>query len=445
MNLYEARINRNWLSEEDNEYTLTIELVHGEDEQSRIDNVYHSVINHLGKTCVMVEATKAPQPSNIVDWDLHYTNIIIVFRREMKRENMIKRNLLKKVEEFVYNANCLEDKNEENEMNILEKMINFVSNEAKQITSQEVKNTTTHVNVKSACVCSPHRKDLVAVYTVDNRYCLVKADNYYNSYDLKKEGCQEIKAYFIGEYVEINKDWFYLTTTEGYTKEAFEECFDMSEKEYNLVMDWFKALQLEEKEEITFNPENTAIDTRHSKSADLILDHVEPNAKVLDYGCGTGRNMKHILNNAINLVVDGTDIAEQLKKEEKKHDQLREKGCTITGSEDLENNWYDVALNSHVLNVVESDEVKAFILKDIHKKLKSGGKAIIEVRTKSDVEGAKTKEPYGNGWKIKKGSSYTYQEAITKEKMVELATNAGFKIVNHICNSSQHIITLEKQ
>ena len=81
---------------------------------------------------------------------------------------------------------------------------------------------------------------------------------------------------------------------------------------------------------------------------------------------------------------------------------------------------------------------------DIFQKLKEGGKAIIEVRTKQDVEGAKTKEKYGDGWKIKKGSSFTYQEGITKEKMINLVSSVGFKIEEHIYNSSRHIVVASK-
>lgn len=195
---------------------------------------------------------------------------------------------------------------------------------------------------------------------------------------------------------------------------------------------------------VKFSPENTAIDTRNSKSAVMVADKVKENTKVLDYGCGTGRNIKYILEKTNAIVVDGTDIIQQLKKEKAKHDILREKGSLIELSEKLPSNYYDIILNSHVLNVVEKDEIKENILADMYDKLLEGGTAIIEVRTKKDVESAKTKEKYGDGWKIKKGNSYTYQEAISKEKMINLVSKVGFKIEEHICNSSNHIIIIRK-
>ena len=197
------------------------------------------------------------------------------------------------------------------------------------------------------------------------------------------------------------------------------------------------------KEVVKFSPELTAIDTRNSKSAEMVAEVATEETKVLDYGCGTGRNIKYIRKNS-SAIVDGCDILEQLKKEQEKHLKLIDERTTIVPASDLENESYDLVLNSHVLNVIESDEVKKIVVADIYQKLKDGGKAVVEVRTKQDVEGAKTKEKHGDGWKIRKGSSYTYQEGITKEKMSNLLSSIGFKIEEHIFNASRHIVVARK-
>ena len=219
--------------------------------------------------------------------------------------------------------------------------------------------------------------------------------------------------------------------------------FSKEDKIKFLVGEIKDNLRKKESAPVTFNPENTAIDTRFSTSADMIAKEITVDTPVLDYGCGTGRNMRHIIEKT-GAVVDGTDIPEQLEKEKDKHDQLRAKGSIIANNDIIPDEYYKVALNSHVLNVIESDAVKQFVVNDIYKKLTTGGKAYIEVRTKQDVEGAKTKEPHGDGWKIKCKGGYTYQEGVSKEKMITLVTNAGFKIEKHICNSSKHIVVVAK-
>ena len=309
----------------------------------------------------------------------------------------------------------------------MDSLINFISNEAKEIVNQEIKTTDEPIIVNSACICTPFRSDLVTVSTKKDEYFIVGKSDY--KFNLNG------KSYFIGNYVKINKDWYYLTTA-LYSDEVFEQLFDMSKKEYEFVMDWFKNLSLEQ---INFEPELTAISINNSKGAEILKEKISPMDKVLDYGCGTGRNMEY-MHHDLGGEIHGTDTPKQLEKEVNKHDKLRDLGMTIEASELLENGFYDYVLNSFVLNVIESDDVKKSVLEDIHKKLKNNGEAIIEVRTKRDVESAKTKEPYKDGWKIKRGSKFTYQEAITKEKMIDLVTSVGLKIKEHIFNSNNHIV-----
>lgn len=316
---------------------------------------------------------------------------------------------------------------------VIEKQIKL--NSVTQILNQEIiELDKTYVRSASVCTGSVKRDDLVSIVTLDGEYYIVERKNYSN------EG-----VFYGGYAVKINKDIYYLATM-GYSKftiDRYDLFSGIGENELDLIYNWLKNLTLEQKENVKFKPELTAIDTRNSKSAEMVVDVATEEIKVLDYGCGTGRNIKYIKNNA-PAIVHGCDIPEQLEKEKEKHSKLIDERTVIAPATELENEAYDVVLNSHVLNVIESDSVKKTVVADIFQKLKNGGKAVIEVRTKSDVEGAKTKESFGDGWKIKKGSSFTYQEAITKEKMVKLVTEVGFKIDEHIYNSSKHIVVAVK-
>jgi len=190
---------------------------------------------------------------------------------------------------------------------------------------------------------------------------------------------------------------------------------------------------------VKFNPENTAIATNKSKTAILLKEEGAKN--ILDYGCGKGRNIKYLQENGI--IADGCDIPEQIEISGKYYAPLEIQGSKITTSEKVKKK-YDYVLNSHVLNVIESDEIKNYVVKDINSKLNMNGKLYLEVRTEKDVAGAKSKEKYGDGWKIKCKGGFTYQEGITKEKMEYLLTSNGFKIEKHVYNSSTHMVIATK-
>lgn len=200
---------------------------------------------------------------------------------------------------------------------------------------------------------------------------------------------------------------------------------------------------------IKITPESTAMNvTVESESARQLekLIKLEGNKafEVLDYGCGLGRNIKYLLENT-NCFVDGCDTEEQVKninKDVEKMAYFKNQASTITTSDKLEGG-YEFILNSHVLNVV-MDNVKEFIISDMYRLLAKNGKAVIQVRTESDVTKATSKEKYGEGWLIKKGKDTTYQEGITKEKMTRLLTNAGFKIINHRFTKTIHIVEVTK-
>lgn len=315
--------------------------------------------------------------------------IEIEFEKEIKNLGRVANNLDKKIEDIVHAENRkLEIAEAEKEQEEMEK-ITITKDISEEINSTMV---------------------------TENITCEVKEySNFVHCYRLDAEG-KRMKYLDKDLKISINKDTYNKLIAEG-------------------------AIVKENK--VEFKPELTAIDTKNSKSAEMVVEVATAETKVLDYGCGTGRNIKYIKNNT-SAKVDGCDIPQQLEKEKEKHSKLMDERTTITAADQLENESYDIVLNSHVLNVIESDEVKKIVVADIFQKLKDGGKAVIEVRTEKDVEGAKTKEKYGDGWKIKKGSSFTYQEGITKEKMVKLLSSVGFKIQEHIYNSSRHIVVASK-
>lgn len=239
--------------------------------------------------------------------------------------------------------------------------------------------------------------------------------------------------------------------------EKYMEIAGVEEKEeVEVVVEKSTVAPMETPVKIT--PEVTAMNvSRESESARQLVKMMQLDNKeeptVLDYGCGLGRNMlymkKETENKNIFAYIHGTDTDEQIKNIENSSNYNKLNPMVgrlkIYDNEYLKinNSKYDYILSSHVLNVV-MDDVKKIIIEDMYELLKEGGKAVIQVRTESDVTSAKTKEKYGDGWLIKKGKDTTYQEGITKEKMHKLLTDAGFKIINHRFTKSIHMVEVVK-
>ena len=232
--------------------------------------------------------------------------------------------------------------------------------------------------------------------------------------------------------------------------EKYMELAGVEEKEeVEVVVEKSAVAPLESPVKIT--PESTAMNvSRESESARKVAELANQHnagywTKILDYGCGLGRNINYLIRNTESICIDGCDTPEQIENLRKDAEKMRffKKSGSIIATSDRVRHDYDFILNSHVLNVV-MDDVKKIIIEDMYELLKEGGKAVIQVRTESDVASAKTKEKYGDGWLIKKGKDTTYQEGITKEKMQELLTDAGFKIINHRFTKSIHMVEVVK-
>lgn len=240
------------------------------------------------------------------------------------------------------------------------------------------------------------------------------------------------------KYNDVTFDTYYIKKGTQEYQYATEFC--------NIVTELLKTSN-----KIKFKPQDTAIPNGNSRSAKMLAKEIKDGESVVDVGCGKGRNIKYILENtSCKVVVDGSDIREQLDKEQDNHMEIMEKytmdstfkRSVIDLIENLPSNHYDYALNSHVLNVIEEDSIKNEVVRNVYNALVEGGKAYFEVRTQKDIEKSTSRIKYGNGWWMP--TKNTYQEVISEEKMINLLVNNGFKIVEHICNSLKHIVICEK-
>jgi hypothetical protein len=118
---------------------------------------------------------------------------------------------------------------------------------------------------------------------------------------------------------------------------------------------------------------------------------------------------------------------------------------TYSGLNSLPDGEYDYIFNSAVLNVVEQDIRDAIVL-DIWNHLKAGGQAIIGVRTRADVLGAKTAYVIDNeGGEVIDRMRGSYQKGFTsselKEYVQDLLPDA---IVMRVSGLSQEVVRVYK-
>lgn len=141
---------------------------------------------------------------------------------------------------------------------------------------------------------------------------------------------------------------------------------------------------------------------------------IESNSKkeAFDFGFGSGRHMKLLLD--YNFNVSGTDLVEECKKVLNDNlgesEKLKEIYVGDFLDVDIPENQYDVLVNWGSIFLNELDKIEK-IIKKSNEILKTGGKMIINFRTKEDWL-------YGKGEKIGNNTFILGKEAGSYEGML---------------------------
>ena len=178
---------------------------------------------------------------------------------------------------------------------------------------------------------------------------------------------------------------------------------------------------------------NSAINRGVATSAKMLVEEYA-GGMVLDYGAGTGRNLRYMLNEGV--AAEGIETEEQLFRS---GDKLE--GLPVSTRDTLGDKKYQLILCSFVLNVIPEDTEKLFVLQDISDHLAEGGKVFLELMRRTDTLKAKTKKPYGDGWMSRRG----YQEYVHPDKLLFLVDKAGLQIDSYCENGVKYIVTLTRK
>ena len=124
---------------------------------------------------------------------------------------------------------------------------------------------------------------------------------------------------------------------------------------------------------------NKYLATRAKKSSDIALldefmKHLEPNAKVLDAGCGAGIPVAQILSRDFN--VTGVDFSEKQIELAKQNVPDATFICQDMTEMDFPDATFDAVVSYYAIIHIPRDEHPA-LLRNIHRMLKPGGLALL--------------------------------------------------------------------
>jgi alkylated DNA repair protein alkB family protein 8 len=150
--------------------------------------------------------------------------------------------------------------------------------------------------------------------------------------------------------------------------------------------------------------------------------------KILDAGCGSGRNFVKIKN----LEFYGTDFSEGMlecaKKRAKKLDMKVQLKKSNSYNLPYEDNYFDAVLCYAVIHCVEKEENRKKTVGEIYRVLKKGGLCFISVWGRNSSRLKNKKNETLIPWTVdeKKYERYTY--IFKKEELEETLKSVGFKI-----------------
>ncbi|MEK6936035.1 MAG: class I SAM-dependent methyltransferase [Nanoarchaeota archaeon] len=154
--------------------------------------------------------------------------------------------------------------------------------------------------------------------------------------------------------------------------------------------------------------------------------------KIVDLGCGSGRNM--IKNNDIEYY--GVDFSEnQIKhaekyiKEEKIKAKLFKAFADNLPSSEFKKEMFDYGLFIATLHCLESKKQREDALKEFYRVLKSGAEALISVWDSEDERFNGLKGDIYMSWKEDNIPYMRYYYLYEKEELIDLLEKIGFKIL----------------
>ena len=156
--------------------------------------------------------------------------------------------------------------------------------------------------------------------------------------------------------------------------------------------------------------------------------------KIVDLGCGTGRNMlpnKQVEYYAVDFSQEQLKHAEKYIKKNKIKAKLFKSNTSKLSKKDFKNNMFDYGLFIATLHCLETPKQRLDALKEFYRVLKKGAEGLISIWNSQD----KRFNHVGNkgdiymSWKDGGISYMRYYYLYSKEKFLKLLESVGFKVL----------------
>jgi len=170
-------------------------------------------------------------------------------------------------------------------------------------------------------------------------------------------------------------------------------------------------------------------DYRQVKVLHVVQVLEDKKGKILDLGCGSGRNFIK----STNYKIYGVDFSSEMVKLAKKYSKEKKIGAIIKKAEvystGYNDNFFDAVIFNAVLHCLETGEKRKAALVELFRVLKPNGEAIVSVWGKKQARVKNRSKECGVSWTIggRKYERYCYLYSISE--LEKLLNKVGFEVV----------------
>lgn len=178
--------------------------------------------------------------------------------------------------------------------------------------------------------------------------------------------------------------------------------------------------------------------------------------KILDLGCGSGRNFPSIINSGFSGELYGVDFSGEMLKFAKENAKQLDLKCKIFKSKvsklEFEDNFFDKVVCIATIHCIETKKERNNTIKEMYRVLKLKGKLLITTWNKdSERWKNKPKEKYVS-WNLKEGGDDIEEGKVWRHYYLynqdELASDlekAGFKILKKNNPLARNIVIIAEK